>query len=122
MVQSRAGSPGTVGLVVRMPEGLRDRIKEAAESNGRSQNSEIVAALSEAYPEPVDKDVFAELLAEVIAGPEKDRPSAIDALNKFLDEAGLNLSANFEEGKVAMHIKDLSFRDAILARKAKKDP
>lgn len=52
MVQSRAGEGGTVGLMVRVPESLRDRIKEAAEINGRSMNSEIVLALEDAFPEP----------------------------------------------------------------------
>ncbi|WP_283242340.1 Arc family DNA-binding protein [Pseudomonas fluorescens] len=33
-------------FVVRMPEGLRDRINEAAEKNHRSMNGEIVARIS----------------------------------------------------------------------------
>lgn len=49
MVQSRAGSEGTVGMMVRMPAELRDHIKAAAEKNGRSQNSEIVATLEGRY-------------------------------------------------------------------------
>lgn len=36
--------------VLRMPDGMRDRIKRAAEKNNRSMNAEIVAALEEAYP------------------------------------------------------------------------
>lgn len=36
----------------RMPIALRDRIKEAAERNGRSMNAEIVASLDDRYPEP----------------------------------------------------------------------
>ncbi|MFN8681683.1 Arc family DNA-binding protein [Paracoccus sp. P2] len=52
MVQGRAGSGNVVPLMVRVPEGLRDRIKAAAEANGRSQNSEIVATLEEKYPAP----------------------------------------------------------------------
>lgn len=64
MVQSRAGTPGTVGLVVRMPEDLRDRIKAAAEANGRSQNSEIVTTLEREYPPP---DPSADLLSELLA-------------------------------------------------------
>jgi len=35
--------------VVRLPDGLRDRIREAAAENGRSMNAEIVARL-EKYP------------------------------------------------------------------------
>lgn len=37
---------------VRMPEGLRDRIREAADANSRSMNAEIVATLEKAYPAP----------------------------------------------------------------------
>lgn len=48
----------TVGMMVRMSADLRDRIKAAAEINGRSQNSEIIATLEEAYPVPEDFDPF----------------------------------------------------------------
>lgn len=36
-----------------MPEGLRDRIKIAAEKNKRSMNAEILDTLESAYPIPV---------------------------------------------------------------------
>jgi len=32
--------------IVRLPDGMRDRIKKAAETNGRSMNAEIVARLT----------------------------------------------------------------------------
>jgi hypothetical protein len=38
--------------VVRLPDGLRDRIKAASERNGRSMNAEIVATLESKYPDP----------------------------------------------------------------------
>ncbi|MBZ0124099.1 MAG: Arc family DNA-binding protein [Roseovarius sp.] len=41
-------------FVLRLPEGLRDRIKAAAERNGRSMNAEIVQLLERQYPEPMD--------------------------------------------------------------------
>ena len=34
-------------IVIRAPDGMRDRIRKAAEENGRSMNSEIVARLEE---------------------------------------------------------------------------
>jgi plasmid stability protein len=37
-------------FVVRLPDGLRDRIKAAAEASGRSMNAEIVKALEDAFP------------------------------------------------------------------------
>lgn len=41
---------------LRLPDGMRDRIKNAAELAGRSMNAEIVAALEERYP-PIPIDV-----------------------------------------------------------------
>lgn len=38
--------------MLRMPDGMRDRIKTAAENNNRSMNAEIVATLEEKYPAP----------------------------------------------------------------------
>ncbi len=34
---------------IRMPDGLRDRIRDAAERNGRSMNTEIVSRLEESF-------------------------------------------------------------------------
>lgn len=36
--------------MLRLPDGMRDRIKAAAEANNRSMNAEIVAALEKAFP------------------------------------------------------------------------
>lgn len=41
-------------FIVRLPDGMRDRIRRAAEGNNRSMNAEIVATLEEKYPEPPD--------------------------------------------------------------------
>jgi beta-phosphoglucomutase-like phosphatase (HAD superfamily) len=37
-------------FMLRMPDGMRERIKAAADANGRSMNSEIVATLEAKYP------------------------------------------------------------------------
>lgn len=44
-------------FVIRLPDGMRDRIKAAAEANNRSMNAEIVATLEDAYPAPVYLDI-----------------------------------------------------------------
>lgn len=41
-------------FIVRLPDGMRDRIKAAADANNRSMNAEIVATLQDAYPEVDD--------------------------------------------------------------------
>lgn len=38
--------------VLRLPDGLRDRIKAYAEAHGRSMNTEIVRVLEREFPEP----------------------------------------------------------------------
>ncbi|MEF9605904.1 Arc family DNA-binding protein [Paracoccus sp. PXZ] len=42
----------TEQFMLRLPDGMRDRIKHAAEANNRSMNAEIVATLEEKYPAP----------------------------------------------------------------------
>ena len=37
-------------FMLRLPDGMRERIKAAAEQNGRSMNAEIVQALDEVIP------------------------------------------------------------------------
>lgn len=37
-------------FVIRMPGGLRDRIRQYAEKSGRSMNSEVIYTLEAAYP------------------------------------------------------------------------
>ncbi|WP_191569529.1 Arc family DNA-binding protein [Paracoccus yeei] len=50
-------------FVVRLPDGMRDRIKAAAEANNRSMNAEIVATLEEKYPAPdPDHDQYAQVM------------------------------------------------------------
>lgn len=48
--------------MLRLPDGMRDRIRMAAEGNGRSMNSEILAVLEKAFPE---LSPFEEELAKV---------------------------------------------------------
>ncbi|WP_199520063.1 Arc family DNA-binding protein [Fulvimarina endophytica] len=48
MSENRTNSEG---FMTRMPDGLRDRLKEAATANHRSMNSEIVARLLASFGE-----------------------------------------------------------------------
>lgn len=41
-------------FMLRLPEGMRDRIRAKADQNGRSMNAEIVALLEREYPAPTD--------------------------------------------------------------------
>ncbi|MFV1484527.1 MULTISPECIES: Arc family DNA-binding protein [unclassified Phaeobacter] len=50
MTDDRFPSQKLDQYMLRLPDGMRDRIKEAAASNNRSMNAEIVATLEEKYP------------------------------------------------------------------------
>lgn len=46
------GVRGSDQFQIRLPPGMRERIKIAADANNRSMNAEIVATLEDKYPEP----------------------------------------------------------------------
>ncbi|WP_085043835.1 Arc family DNA-binding protein [Ensifer aridi] len=61
---------------LRLPPGLRDRIKAAADRKGRSTNAEIVATLEDAYPDPhalLDELSFIDEIDEIQAKLERIR-------------------------------------------------
>lgn len=51
--------------LVRMPGGMRDRIKAAAEASNRSMNAEIVARLEASFSEPVSQSEMAILIHDL---------------------------------------------------------
>lgn len=52
-------------FIVRLPEGMRGRIKRAADANGRSMNAEVVAALLDWFPDPTAEEYLAWLHREL---------------------------------------------------------
>lgn len=65
-------------FIVRLPDGMRDRIKAAAERNNRSMNAEIVATLELMYPERTE-------LSEPTIGKidEEDLLSILDDVDRL---------------------------------------
>ncbi len=92
MSENRFPSQKLDQYMLRFPDGLRDRIKAAAEANKRSMNQEIIALLEEKFPEPSD---FPESLMERIReklGPLDERTAktvwlAVDTAVKLTSEA-----------------------------------
>ena len=74
---------GADQYTVRFPDGLRDRIKAAAEANNRSMNAEIVATLDRYYPAPRTK--FDELLMGLLMLPPEDRAGYIEFAEDHLN-------------------------------------
>lgn len=64
---------------LRLPDGMRDRIKSAAEANNRSMNAEIVATLEEKYPAPAAKaeDIAREYREIAMLALDPDTPQSV---------------------------------------------
>lgn len=59
--------------VLRLPDGLRDRIKAKASEMGRSMNTEIVRVLEREFPEPVKLDAQLKHLLDLFTALRKVR-------------------------------------------------
>ena len=80
---------GSDQFPLRLPDGLRDRIKAAAERNGRSMNVEIVRVLEREFPEPFplhDRiDQLGTLFSAMLKVQGLER--AMDVMSEELQEA-----------------------------------
>lgn len=68
MARDKFPSDDTDRLMVRFPPGLRDRIKEAASSSGRSMNAEIISRLQDSFEtkaEPIGEDLVVQVASDV---------------------------------------------------------
>lgn len=77
-------SRGVDQFNLRLPDGLRDRIKAHAGANMRSMNSELILVLERAFPAPTAADTAAEAAG---ASPAKAIPAACDP-DTAVDAAG----------------------------------
>ncbi|WP_418024969.1 Arc family DNA-binding protein (plasmid) [Paracoccus sp. TD-10] len=86
--------------MLRLPDGMRDRIKAAAEANNRSMNAEIVATLEKEYPAPPMSlnDIIITLLERLRGAPASEHQSIADAVNAQLKEANLPYEVHPEVG------------------------
>jgi len=97
--------------MLRLPDGMRDRIKAAAEANNRSMNAEIVATLEEKYPAPTVQHDFLDGLLSHVLEPEDwaERIKRIDAMNEQLQQQsrgkiGLKLVRDDQTGDVNVFV------------------
>lgn len=73
-------------FMLRMPEGMRDRIKAAADRNNRSMNAEIINTLDAYYPERMTLEYMVEYLKD-LTEQSKDgtRPEIMQELEHVLE-------------------------------------
>lgn len=91
-------------FMLRLSDGMRDRIKAAADANNRSMNSEILATLEEKYPPEVPDVSFATLekwFRYIEQAPTRDE--AVERYNHIKhglsSTFGVELRLDFPDGK-----------------------
>jgi plasmid stability protein len=72
-------------FMLRLPEGVRDRIKVVADANSRSMNAEIVATLVEKYPAKGSLDDLATALARTFQRLGVHLPTGLNPLTIATD-------------------------------------
>lgn len=79
-------------FIIRLPQGMRDRIKLQSEKNNRSMNAEIVATLEYAYPADKFDEAFfmVEFFRPILSMPvlsqkdKEERRSKVEKANDYL--------------------------------------
>ena len=87
-------------FVVRLPEGMRDRIAEVAKQHHRSMNSEIIARLEHSMldlpslPEQASRQTLNELRLEDLNHPEREMLLRFREMSRRQQNALIALLAN----------------------------
>lgn len=72
-------------IIIRVPDGMRDRIKRAADANGRSMNAELLVLLERAYPPEGSVEKHLQEIAKIIQASPADQNDAWgDVITKLL--------------------------------------
>lgn len=76
-------------FIIRLPDGMRDRIKTDAEQHGRSMNAEIIAKLQDYTDSPSNSNRLDEIMETLIKHDEK-----LDKLTDMLGKLCEVINAN----------------------------
>lgn len=78
-------------IIIRVPDGMRKRIKRVADANGRSVNAELLVLLERTYPADVSIDDHLDEIAKIIASSPSERDEAwasvLEKMRKLRDES-----------------------------------
>ena len=80
---------GSDQIKLRLPDGMRDELKEAAKANGRSMNAEIIARLEAYTDSPSNSDRLDEIRETLIKHDEK-LDKLTDMLGKLCEVKNAN--------------------------------
>lgn len=86
--------------LLRLPEGMRERLKAAAQENNRSMNAEIVARLEQSFLTKVRADGTREV--SMSRGEYMDLMARLDRIGELLGDDPMPLSAEAQEVEADM--------------------
>lgn len=92
--------------VVRFPDGMRDRLKEAAHENGRSMNAEIIARIQQSFEPHAGDEALRRQLEENTASLHRLENSTLlvhEVLSMLLTK---NLDPDLEQSPAATVIRE----------------
>lgn len=73
-------------IIIRVPNGMRDRIKRVADANNRSVNAELLILLERTYPDETLIDGYLQDIADLVGKlPVENREEAWRAVFDRLD-------------------------------------
>lgn len=68
-------------IIIRVPDGMRERIKRVADSNNRSVNAELLVLLERTYPVETMIDEYLQDIADIVGKlPAENRTNAWQAV------------------------------------------
>ena len=82
---------------LRLPDGMRDRIKAAAEANGRSMNAEIVSTLEDKYPAPARFRLDELFHYVLLAHPDEEQETRLAEAKEVLRHRGVAMQLRLSD-------------------------
>lgn len=105
---------GSDQFMVRLPEGMRDRIAASADHNGRSMNAEIVARLENSFASNVDPKALSDAFA--IA---EDMRARVEQHGKYLEEVEKQLAEDRKRFGAQIREKRAELANQVWERRAR---
>ncbi|KQV83274.1 Arc family DNA-binding protein [Rhizobium sp. Root1220] len=78
-------------IIIRLPDGLKERIRRVAEKNDRSVNAELLVLLEKTYPSETIIDEYVRDIADLVKSYPDDQQkelwrSIVDRIKSFSQE------------------------------------
>jgi len=92
-------------FMLRLPDGMRGRISEAAKANNRSMNSEIVATLEEKYPKISSAEFLSIIEASEKLFKENKEKEALELLAILIEPPSSTIEEIDDKLRAELHEK-----------------